>query len=60
MPTLNDSNRTIQEECIGKYPVRQSVTQAKSNDYLAYYNTERKHMGIGLKRPKDLLAQVLG
>ena len=52
-------NRTIQDECIGAYPTRKSVTQAKLHSYLRYYNTERKHLGIGLQRPKDLLAQVL-
>lgn len=52
-------NRTLQDECLGKYPTRESVTQAKLNSYLSYYNAERKHMGIGLKRPKDLLMQVL-
>ncbi len=51
-------NRTIQEECVGKYPARISVTQAKLNSFLDYYNTERKHMGIQLKRPRDLLTQV--
>lgn len=51
-------NRTIQEECVGKYPTRKSTTQAKLNNFLAYYNTERKHIGIALKRPRDLLTQV--
>jgi transposase InsO family protein len=52
-------NRTIQEECLGVYPTRASVTQTKLNRFLRYYNTERKHMGIELKRPKDLLVQIL-
>lgn len=51
-------NRTIQDECLGKYPAKNGVTQAKLNTFLGYYNTKRKHMGIGLKRPSDLLAQV--
>lgn len=51
-------NRTIQEECVGSYPTRKSVTQAQLNSFLRYYNTERKHMGIKLKRPRDLLAQI--
>lgn len=53
-------NRTIQDECIGKYPIRAWVTQPVLDTYLHYYNTERKHMGIQLRRPKDLLAQVTG
>jgi len=51
-------NRTLQDELLGKYPTRDLVTQAKLNAYLRYYNTQRKHMGINLKRPSDLLAQV--
>lgn len=51
-------NRTLQDECLGKYPTRDTTTQAKLDGYLHYYNHERKHMGVGLKRPKDLLAQV--
>ena len=51
-------NRTIQDECLGRYPTRKHTSQTKLDRYLVYYNTERKHMGIGLKRPRDLLAQV--
>jgi len=51
-------NRTIQDECLGKYPSKDTTTQAKLNNFLHYYNTERKHLGIGLKRPSDLLAQA--
>lgn len=49
-------NRTLQDECIGKYPSRKSVTQARLNSYLVYYNTDRKHMGIAMKRPAELVA----
>ncbi len=48
-------NRTLQDECVGKYPLRGYTTQEKINTYLGYYNTERKHMGIGLKRPAELV-----
>jgi transposase InsO family protein len=51
-------NRTLQDELLGKYPTRDIVDQAKLNAYLNYYNTQRKHMGIKLKRPRDLLTQV--
>ena len=51
-------NRTIQDECLGAYPPRKSVTQAKLDSYLRYYNYERKHLGIKLKRPVDLLTQI--
>ncbi len=52
-------NRTLQDELLGKYPTRDIVDQSKLNSYLSYYNNQRKHMGIGLKRPKDLLTQAL-
>lgn len=51
-------NRTIQDECLGPYPNRDAVTQEKIDTFLHYYNTQRKHMGIQMKRPKDLLTQV--
>lgn len=51
-------NRTLQDECLGKYPMRSTVTKTKLKAYLRYYNAERKHMGINLKRPNDLLVQV--
>lgn len=51
-------NRTLQDECVGSYPTRTSVTQAKLDDFLSYYNNERKHMGISLKRPRDLTKKV--
>jgi transposase InsO family protein len=53
-------NRTIQDECLGSYPSRKSVTQVKLNNFLHYYNTERMHMGIKYKRPRDLLTQTPG
>ena len=53
-------NRTLQDECISSYPTRTSVTQEKLDSFLRYYNTERKHLGIGLKKPQELLAQLPG
>lgn len=46
-------NRTIQEECLSSYPTRRSVSQAKIDEFLSYYNNDRKHMGISLKRPRE-------
>ena len=48
-------NRTIQDECIGKYPTRRSVSQSQINTYLDYYNNGRKHMGIDLKIPAQVV-----
>lgn len=46
-------NRTIQDECLTSYPTRRSVNQAKIDEFLSYYNNDRKHMGISLKRPRE-------
>ena len=48
-------NRTLQDECLGKYPSRRSVNQEQINTYLNYYNTGRKHMGLGLKIPAQVI-----
>jgi transposase InsO family protein len=51
-------NRTIQEECTGRYwNRRQSLTalQAKVTNYLEYYNTSRVHLGIQLRTPASML-----
>jgi transposase InsO family protein len=46
-------NRTIQDECLSSFPTRHSVNQEKINIFLNYYNNDRKHMGISLKRPRE-------
>lgn len=48
-------NRTLQDECLGKYPLRNSTTQEKLDSYLDYYNNNRKHMGINFKRPAQVM-----
>ena len=51
-------NRTIQAECIG-YHWNRSVSlqfqQAKLTTWLAYYNTERVHLGIQMRTPSEML-----
>lgn len=47
-------NRTLQDECVSSYPLRRNVTQQKLDEYLDYYNNGRKHMGIGMRRPREL------
>lgn len=44
-------NRTVQDECLGKYPLRASVSQSQLDAYLDYYNNGRKHMGLDFKIP---------
>lgn len=48
-------NRTIQEECIGKYPLRHNVSQGQLDVYLDYYNNGRKHMGINMRIPTQVI-----
>lgn len=51
-------NRTIQEECLGSRissSVATATLQAKINQYIAYYNYERIHLGIQLKTPAQML-----
>lgn len=48
-------NRTLQDECVSSYPLRRNVTQQRLDDYLDYYNNGRRHMGIELRRPAELV-----
>lgn len=53
-------NRTIQEECLDKYPRNVLVLNKKIPEYLKYYNTKRLHMGISFFSPIQLLNSVQG
>ena len=48
-------NRTLQDECVSSYPLRRNVTQRRLDEYLDYYNNGRRHMGIELRRPRELV-----
>lgn len=48
-------NRTLQDECLGKYPTRASVTKAKLEAYLDHYNNRRLHFGLELKTPAEVI-----
>jgi transposase InsO family protein len=47
-------NRTLQDECLSKYP-REDLVASKIEDYLMYYNQFRRHLGIGGGYPIDLI-----
>jgi len=47
-------NRTIQEECLGRWPSYQDGL-AKVPDYVRYYNQERLHISLGFKTPVEVL-----
>lgn len=47
-------NRTIQEECLGRWPTYQTAVE-KLPDFMLYYNTERLHMGLNYQTPNEVL-----
>lgn len=51
-------NRTIQEECLGRYITYQTSTtylQAKVVQYLEFYNTKRVHLSLQYRTPLEML-----
>lgn len=48
-------NRTIQDELLTKLPKDVTIINKELPKYLKYYNTERKHLGLGLKTPAEML-----
>lgn len=48
-------NRTIQDELLTKLPKNVRLINKELPKYLTYYNTARKHLGIGLKTPAEML-----
>ncbi len=55
---LERFNRTIQDECISRLPRKLVVYQKEIPEYLRYYNTERPHMGLGMKTPTDIIKTI--
>ncbi len=51
-------NRTIQEECLGRYldfTVPNQQIQAKIDKYLEFYNTKRVHLSLQYRTPSQML-----
>lgn len=48
-------NRTLQEECLDKYPNDVDMINCALKKYLQYYNYRRLHMGISLQVPMQLV-----
>jgi putative transposase len=48
-------NRTLQEECLDKFPNDVEAINGALGEYLRYYNHKRLHMGISLKVPAQLI-----
>lgn len=52
---LERFNRTIQQELLCRLPKDVNYINRALPDYLNYYNTERLHLGIGLKTPLQVM-----
>jgi transposase InsO family protein len=52
---LERFNRTLQDECLRKLPTDVRMFNRALPEYLAYYNTERLHMGINFQTPIQLI-----
>ena len=48
-------NRTLQEELLHKLPVNVTIINKELPKYLNYYNTQRKHLGLNLLTPAQVL-----
>lgn len=51
-------NRTIQEECLGRYldyKTSNQQIQTKLNKYLEFYNTKRVHLSLQYRTPAEML-----
>lgn len=51
-------NRTIQDECLGRYITYKTTTQClqrKLTNYLEFYNTKRVHLGLQCQTPAEML-----
>lgn len=55
---LERFNRTIQDECIKRIPENLRLWQKEIPEYLRYYNTERPHMGLGMKTPQEIIKTI--
>lgn len=51
---LERFNRTIQEECLGRWPTYQTAVEKLPN-FMRYYNHERLHMGLNYQTPDEML-----
>ena len=47
-------NRTIQEECLGRWPTYQDAVE-KLPKFMCYYNQERLHMSLNYQTPNEVL-----
>lgn len=50
-------NRTLQEECLDRFPRDTEIINCELKKYLKYYNTKRLHMGINFKTPMQIISE---
>ncbi|MBI5913356.1 DDE-type integrase/transposase/recombinase [Candidatus Azambacteria bacterium] len=55
---LERFNRTIQQECLRRIPRTLRSWEKEIPEYLRYYNTERPHMGLGMKTPHEVIKTI--
>lgn len=48
---LERFNRTVQDECLNQVSPKPHLYQAALDEYLPYYNTERKHLSLNFATP---------
>jgi len=54
---LERFNRTLRDERLARLPKNFRVYQKEIPEYLRYYNLERPHMGLKMKKPIDIINQ---
>lgn len=47
--------RTIQQECLARTPRSLKAWEKSLPDFIHYYNTQRPHMGLGMKTPLEVV-----
>lgn len=52
---LERFNRTLQQELLNHLPKDVTIINKKLPSYLRHYNTKRKHLGLGLLTPAEML-----
>jgi len=62
MPTDNSHVerfiQTLQRECLNRIPKTPQSWRKELPEYLRYYNTERPHMGLGMKTPLEIIKTI--
>lgn len=55
---LERFNRTIQEQCLSRVPRSIENWTREIPEFLRYYNTERPHMGLGMRTPAEVIKAI--